>query len=220
MSTQTKAPPASLEGLSDKELQAELERRKKERKASQARAKKEYLKDKEDFLVQTTSKFHQLSSELTRLKHQTLSDANALYERMYELDGKEPKEVKSFTLKNEDDTLKVTVERQERFSFTDEAVIHIQAIQEIFKEKFAGRNKGLYEILNNILIRNSKGEYDPKLLAKARKQVRELGNQTLIEEFDKLDDCQRVVGSATYCRAYMKNEKGQWQDINVQFSSL
>lgn len=216
MSTKTKA----LDELSDKELQAELARREKARKAAEAKAKSDFQKDKEDFLVQTTRKFESISSELTRLKHFTIREANALFERMYEVDGKTPKEVKSFTLKSDDDTLKVEVERQERFSFTDEAIIHIQAIRDIFKEKFAERNKGFYEILDNILIRNSKGEYDPKLLAKARVQVKKLGDNALIEEFDKLEDCQRVVGSATYARAYKKNDQGRWEDIKIQFSSL
>src|SRR5690606_9528184 len=103
---------------------------------------------------------------------------------------------------NEDDTLKVVVDRQERFEFTEEAMVHINAIKDIFKNKFADRNKGLYNILEGLLIKGSKGEYDPKLLAKARKQVRELGDDNLIAEFDKLDDCQRVTGTASYCRLY------------------
>lgn len=217
MSTQT---PTDLATLSDKELQAELARREKARKAEAEKAKKDYLKDKEDFLEATVSKFSHLSNELLHLKHQTISAANELFDRMYEVDGKEPKEVKTFTLKSDDDTLKVEVERQERFTFTDEAVVHIGAIQDIFKAKFADRNKGLYEILDALLIKNTKGEYDAKLLAKARQQVRKLGDVALIEEFDKLQDCQRVVGTSTYCRAYRKDAHGKWEDVKIQFSSL
>lgn len=208
-----------LSTLSEKDLQAELKRRSitKEREASKAR--KEYKADKEDFTKITANKFLQLQSELKTLKDYTIAQANNLYNRMYELNGKEPKEQKSLSIKNADATIKVTVDRQDKFEFTDEAVVHINAIKDIFKEKFAARNRGLYNLLDSLLIKNSKMDYDPKLLAKARRQVRELGDDNLIAEFDKLDECQKVVGTAQYCRVHVKSDKG-WKDVTLNFSSL
>lgn len=209
-----------LEQLSEQELQAELERRAKAKKDAEAKAKKEYEADKEAYLDHQASKFQQLHNELKELKAYSIKEANKLYDRMYEVNGKEPKEVNSFSLKNRADTIKVTVDRQERFEFTDEAMVHINAIRDIFKNKFAERNKGLYNILDGLLIKNSKMEYDPKLLAKARRQVRELGDQNLIEEFDKLDECQKVTGSSLYCRLHVRDSKNKWKDVSLQFSSL
>ena len=40
------------------------------------------------------------------------------------------------------------------------------------------------------------------------------------DEIEKLDSCQRVVGSSLYCRFYEKNERNKWQDISLNFSSL
>jgi len=210
----------NLETLSEKELQAELERRAKAKKEAETKAKKQYEADKEAFLEHSASKFRQLHHEMAELKEYSIAEANKLYERMYEIAGKVPKEVNSFSLKNKADTIKVTVDRQERFEFTEEAMVHIQSIREIFKNKFAERNKGLYNILDGLLIKNSKMEYDPKLLAKARRQVRELGDQNLIDEFDKLDECQKVTGSSLYCRLHIKDDKNKWKDVSLQFSSL
>ena len=50
------------------------------------------------------------------------------------------------------------------------------------------------------------GEFDPKLLYKAKKEAKELGEQSIIDEIEKLDSCQRVVGSSLYCRFYEKNK--------------
>lgn len=208
-----------LSTLSADELKAELERRNQAEKAEREKQREDFKKDKNDFLKQTASKFKHLNRELKNVKEYTTAGANDLYERMYRMNDKEPKDTKSFSLKNEDDTLKVVVDRQERFEFTEEAMVHINAIKDIFKEKFANRNKGLYSILDGLLIKGSKGEYDPKLLAKARKQVRELGDENLIAEFDKLDDCQRITGTASYCRLYTR-ENGKWQDVTLQFSAL
>ena len=136
----------------------------------------------------------------------------------YELEGKPTKEAKSFELKN--DKIKIIVESQDRFDFNDEAIVHINAIKDIFREKFENRNKGFYNLLESILIKNAKGEYDVKILTKARKQVRELGDDKLIEEFDKLNDCLIVVGSTKYVRVYTLDEKNKWKDISLNFSSL
>lgn len=205
--------------LSAADLKAELERREKEEKQNRIAARNQFEADKNNFAQFTSSKFLQLHSELQELKEYTITEANKLYNRMYEINDRDPKETKSFTLKNSDDTIKVTVERQERFEFTEEAAVHINAIKEIFKQKFEARHKGMYNLLDSLLIK-SKGEYDPKLLAKARRQVRELGDEALINEFDKLDDCQKVIGSAMYCRLHVRDAKGKWDDVSLQFSSL
>jgi len=220
MSTQTETPTLDLATLSEKELEAEIARRKQAKKESQEKAEKLYFNDKESFLDHTASKFTQIHNEMKELKEYSIAEANKLYERMYTIEGKTPKEVNSFSLKNRADTIKVTVDRQEKFEFTDEAMVHITAIREIFKEKFEARNKGLYNILDGLLIKNTKMEYDPKLLAKARRQVRELGDDNLINEFDKLDECQQVSGSSLYCRLHVRDAKGKWKDVSLQFSSL
>lgn len=216
MSTQT----PDLSKLSAADLKAELEKREKETKAKAEAERKAYEKDNEDFLSQTMSKFQQLRSELKELKEYTIKEANKLYHRMYEINDKEAPEVNTFSRISNDQKLKITVDRQDKMKFTDEASVHINAIKDIFKDKFEDRNKGMYKILDGLLIKGSKGEYDPKLLAKARRQVRELGDENLIAEFDKLDGCQIVEGTSLYCRAYIKNEHGKWEDVSLNFSSL
>lgn len=209
-----------LSQLSASDLEAEIKRRKEAEKKEKAAQKKQFETDKEDFVKHTASKFTYLNKELKQLKDLVITQANELYERMYELNDREPKAAKSFSLKNHADTIRVTVERQERFEFNEEAIVHINAIKDTFKKKFANRNKGFYNILERILIKNSKQEYDPKLLAKARREVRELGDENLISEFDKLDECQKITGSQMYCRVHVKNDKNKWEDVSLQFSSL
>ena len=182
--------------------------------------RKAYEGDNEDFITQTVSKFQQMHNELQQLKNYTIKEANALYIRMYQLEDKEPKEVKTFSRVNKEGNMKVTVDMQERFAFTDEAEVHLNTIQEIFKDKFEDRNKGFYKLFEKVMMRNNKGEFDPKLLAKARTEVKALGNEELITEFDKLDDCQTVIGSSLYCRVYVRDEKNKWKDVSLNFSSL
>jgi len=206
--------------LSKDELRAALKKVEAEENAKALQARKAYEKDNEDFINQSVNKARHLHNELKEFKDYTIREANKLYARMYDLQGKEPKDQKQFSRISDDGNMKVTVDMQEKFIFTDDAEVHLSAIQDILKDKFEARNKGFYKFFERVMMRNGKGEFDPKLLYKAKKEARELGEQSLIDELDKLDECQRVVGTSLYCRFYIKNDKNKWQDITLNFSSL
>lgn len=209
-----------LSSLTAAELKKELERREQHEKQEKEKAYKSYLSKKEFFVTNMLAQFSRLHKELSDLKEAVITESINLNNEMYIVKGKTPKDTKSFSIENENHTLKIDVENQERFKFTEEATVHIHSIKEIFKKKFESRNKGFYSLLDGLLLKGNKGEYDPKLLAKVRIQVNKLGDEELTTEFAELEKCQRVVGSATYCRAYKKDDKGHWQNINLQFSSL
>ncbi len=201
---------------------AELEQYLKEKKALENRQmldrKKAHDLDKENFLQEMLEKFNDAKDILVSLKTDAIVHSENFNKLKYELEGKQLKDAKSFELKNE--TIKIVVESQDRFDFNDSAIVHINAIRDIFREKFEARNKGFYNLLDGILMKNSKGEYDAKLLTKARRQAKELGDDKLMIEFDKLNDCLVVVGSAKYIRVYTKDEKNRWTDISLNFSSI
>lgn len=207
-----------LEKLSTTELEKFLQQRKSEEKQQSEKKRQAYLKNKEKFLTEVNDFFSITRSTLQEFKKRALETADQLNKNKYEIEGKQAREAKSFELKN--DSIKIVVETQERFDFTDDAIVHITAIKDIFQNKFEGRNKGFYSLLDGLLLRNSKGEYDPKLLIKIRKQARELEDETLIAEVDKLYDCQVVTGTAKYLRVYQKDKTNRWKDISLNFSSL
>ncbi|MFY8187521.1 MAG: DUF3164 family protein [Flavobacterium sp.] len=204
--------------MSASEIEQILKLKKAEETQQAAKRKKAYETDKENFLNEVLNRFTEVNGILTTLKNESIVHSENFNKLKYELEGKEMKEAKSFELKNE--KIKIVVEAQERFDFNDEAIVHINAIKDIFREKFENRNKGFYNLLDGILMKNTKGEYDAKLLTKARKQVRELGDENLMNEFDKLNDCMMVVGSSKYVRVYTKDDKNRWKDISLNFSSL
>lgn len=200
------------------EIEAFLKEKKAEEIKKQETRKKSYDSDKESFLTEVSTRFKEVQGILSTLKTETITHSENFNSLKYELEGKAVKEAKSFELKN--DHVKIIVENQERFDFNDTAIVHINAIKDIFREKFEARNKGFYNLLDGILMKNSKGEYDAKLLNKARRQAKELGDEALMTEFDKLNDCLVVVGTAKYVRVYLKDDKNRWKDVSLSFSSL
>ena len=200
------------------EIEAFLKEKKAYENRKQIDRKKVYDLDKENFLNEVSSKFKEVQGILLSLKNDTITHSENFNALKYELEGKAVKDAKSFEIKN--DNVKIIVENQERFDFNDTAIVHINAIKDIFREKFEARNKGFYNLLDGILMKNTKGEYDAKLLTKARRQVKELGDEALMIEFDKLNDCLIVVGTSKYVRVYLKDDKNHWKDVSLSFSSL
>lgn len=210
-----------LSGVSVTALREALAEKEREEKALKQSQRQQYQDEKEAFIRALAEAFSKQSEQLKQLKEKVILGSRQLYEKMYEINDKKPKDgQRSFSIKSADNRFKVVVENQERFEFSEEAQVHITAIKDIFKAKFEMRNKGFYALLDSILMRNAKGDYDAKLLAKARVQVKKLEDETLIAEFDKLQDCMRVVGTSTYARVYEKNSQDKWCEISLNFSSL
>lgn len=220
MERQTEPKVMDITKMNPEQIKAYLADQESQEKAKKEKEYKGFINDQDDFIETAVTSFKTSHNELKQLKAFTIDRATQLYQKMWTLKGKMPKDVKSFQLVDKANKLKIVIERAERFKFTEEATVHIHSIKDIFKSKFEERNKGFYAVLDGILMRNSKGEYDAKLLAKARQQIKKLGDPQLIKEFEALEQCQMVESTATYARAYFKNESGKWEDINVQFSSL
>lgn len=208
----------SIEDLSAAEIKEILKKKEAAKVKQQEQRKKAYDNDKEAFLNEVLNRFTDARNILVTLKNETITHSENFNGLKYELEGKEVKEAKSFELKN--NTIKIVVENQDRFDFNDQSVVHITAIKDILKAKFEGRNKGMYDLLDSVLMKNSKGDYDAKLLTKARRKAREIGDEALMTEFDKLNDCLVVVGTAKYCRVYTKDDKNRWKDVSLNFSSI
>ena len=210
----------SVNDLTSDELQLVMDHKSKEKKSQFEKAKADYETSKNEFIRDIAGAFKEQAEVLKGIKERAIGKADELKTQLYKMNGKEPADSKSFAIKDDKDEFKLVVESQEKFEYTEEAMVHITAIKEIFKTKFEGRNKGFYNLLDKILMRNTKGDYDPKLLAKAKKEARELGDDNLIEEFEKLNDCMNVVGTSIYCRVYEKDEKKKWKDISLNFSAI
>lgn len=209
-----------LSSLSASEMRAELERREAAEKKEKEAVIKQFETDKETFVNDTVSEFKRLREVLKTVKHTAILNGKKLHDRMWEVYGKEAKEQKQFTLTNKKKTAKIVVDNSEKMGFSEESVVAIQAIKDFFKGKFENRSKLIYSLLDALLIKNSAGDYDPKLLTKLRDQVKEINDPELSKHYQLLVDSQVVTGTALYLRVYEVNKNGKMRDIVIQFSAL
>lgn len=207
--------------LSVEQLEAILAEKKQADIEAEENRKKELILEENRLVNSIVDEYKVQNENLKALKELQAESILSHNKKMYESLGKEPKEGKQITLATEDGNRKVELVYADLLSFNSEASVHIEAIKDLLKEKFKDVEPGYYDFVDGILVKNSKGDYDAKLLTKARQKAAKIPNSiALLEEFDKLEKCRIVVGQSRYVRAYQKDENNKWQNITLNFSSL
>lgn len=206
--------------LSSKDLIALAEQKKMEEIANDFEVKQEFEKEGDlliDSIVDEHIKLNETLKTFKDLKSEAVLNYN---KKAYEINGKEYKESKSFKITHSSGKRKVMMEMKDKLDFNSEAIVHINTIKDLISEKFSGLEEGLYDFVDSILVKNKEGDYDPNLLAKAKRKAAKLKSPQLMQEFDKLENCRITVGVSRYIRAYEKDENGKFQDISLNYSSL
>lgn len=206
--------------LSTQELEQLLAKRKEAETAELRKKQKTYVDKKEAFIKKTITSFCEAAQFLKSLKSESITDGNTLHKEMYEVFNKAEKHQKSFSLISEDGIYKVEISTHDFQTFNEQSEVHLNSIKEIMEEKFAIRNKGVYAILNDIMMKNKKGDYDETLVVKLNKHRQTVNDERFNFALDELAKCFQTYNSATYVRAFKKNDANQWKAINIQFSSL
>lgn len=208
--------------MSTADLQAELNARKSAEKAEADKQLRQYEADRELFIQEMVLHFEELSSRLKALKKRAVETASDLQERSYTVLGRKrkDKEVDQFTLLSKDGKLKLVMDRQYRGEYDETGLVAIGTIREVMREKFEGRNKTLYIIVDSILMKNRKGDYDERLVSKLSKHEQDVNDPRFSEALAQLRRAYRTTTSQTYIRVYRQNEAGRWEDISVAFSAM
>jgi hypothetical protein len=205
--------------MTTSELEQLLNQKRQEEFEKQQKADAEYEKQG-DLLVNSIVDYHiEKRAELIAYKELQTENLYAHIKQAYTKNGKELKEQKTYTEYSNNKKRKVQVIESDKLDFSIEANVHIDSIKEILKEKFKGQDD-LYDFVDSILTKNKDGDYSPQLLSKAKRKAKKLNDMQLVEEFEKLENCQIVVGISRYMRAYEKDKNGKFQAISINFSSL
>lgn len=211
----------AIEEYSLEELKAQLKKKENAQKAEQAKKERLYQNERDSYVTDAVAAMKELSEKMSEFKHLAIQKGNELHRQMFDIFNKQEKDLKQFSLISKDGLSKIIIERQERQELDETAIVAIEAIKDVFKRKFSGRNQTMYKILDGILMKNRKGDYDERLVAKLRKYEQDIDDVEFSEALDRLSASYNVIGSATYLRAYTFNvELNRWDDIPMQFSSL
>lgn len=217
-----------MNNVSDKKLNRKEQLRQElaQIEASEKRAleqkQKAYVNKKDAFVTTMVKQFIANQEQLKLLKDNVFTQGLEIHQELYEVFQREPKEnQKSFSIQSEDKLSKIILENAERLVFDEKAEVGIDLMHDVLKKKFETRNKGMYQIIDKLLSRNSQGDYDPKLLVKLRQFEADVNEPDFTRAIDILTEAQVVDSTSLYVRAYTRvNITSKWKDISLQFSSL
>lgn len=204
---------------------AQLAKLAKEAKAKEqaenAAKRKEYDKLRDTYIDTVFGKMQELSEQLNGFKSESVKLGIELHTKMYEAYGRIPKDgIYSYTLTSADGMRKVMIERQWRCEYDETAEVAIGKIKEVLHDKFANRNNAMYGMLERVLLRNNKGDYDERLVAKLRAEEDKVNDPRFGEALTMLAQAYKPTTSQTYIRAYRKDDAGKWHDITMNWSRM
>lgn len=204
------------------QMRKELKEKEAAFKAQRAGAVKEYEATRDKYIDTVFGKMAELSEVLREFKTESVKLGLELHDKMYEVFGREKRDgMDSYTLTSADGLRKVMIERQWRCEYNETSLVAIDTIRTVLREKFEGRNKAMYSIIDAILMRNNKGDYDERLVARLRKHEEAVGDQRFSEALDILAKAYQPTTSQTYIRAYRRDTgNGKWVDITMNWSSM
>lgn len=212
---------SSVETMSAAELKAALKKKQADEKAAKANAKKGYDQLRDSYIETVFSKMEELSAQLRDFKGESVKLGIELHTKMYQTLGREPKDgIDSYTLTSADGLRRVSIERQWRCEYDETSTVAIDTIKAVLRDKFEGRNKSMYRIIDDILSKNGTGDYDERLVARLRKHEEAVDDKRFSEALDILAKAYKPTTSQMYIRAYRREPGGKWRDVVMNWSAM
>lgn len=211
----------NLDKVSTAELAAALKKKRKAERSQREEKVATYKRLRDTYLNTVFGKMEELSPTLIEFKSESVKLGLEMHALMYEVYDREKRELDNYTIADDDGLRKVVVERHHVCQYDETAEVAVGIIQQVMKDRFSGRNKGMYNILNDLLIKNDAGDYDEKMVAKLRKHQEEVNDPRFIEALDLLAAAYKPVGSRMYIRAYSRPTKaGKWREKVMNWSAM
>lgn len=201
------------QGFSPEEIQAvEKVRRAKERSAY------------EDLREQTINESIQ---ELKELQEKTMLVKKTIFERMIAFSetaneyGRIPKDTqKNHTLTSADGEYQVKYVYHVRKEFDERAKSAEVLLKRFISEYVAAKAPQVVRLIEALLERNKKGDYDVNLINRLYTMENEYDHEDWKNAISLFKESYREVKTATYVNGYQRDASGKYISIDVNFSSL
>jgi hypothetical protein len=160
-----------------------------------------------------------VSAKLKALHDQIRLAENAIYEAS-KAEGKTLTKKGSFTWYNFDKSIRIEVNNNDTVKF-DEAMIAAarERLDEFIKDNTSGTDDIVRQLINSA-FHSGKGGLDTKKVLGLLKWRSKIKDGRFQEALNLISESQNIDSSKKYYRVWVKDEQGQYQNINLQFSNI
>jgi len=198
------------------ELKAKLaEAEAKEREAKERkRSDYEYLKN--ETILSLVNKSKHLSNEMKAFKEEAFDDMQTLYSMLQEYSSRHADGKGNFRV--EHNNFRISYKRQGKASFDERSHQAEKHIIDFVNSKF--ENDVDTKDLVMSLLERKKGELDINLVQKLYAMENRFQDENWKRGIELLKESYSYSHSKDYIGFEERNEKGEWQNINLQFSNI
>lgn len=212
--------PIDLSNCSPEELEAALAKSRKKAAKKREAEKLAYEEARDDDMAEIIKEARELSGRLFVLKQLCHAKMEKQEEALKNYGSIKKSSKGGFTLKNSDDSYRITRRRDTKPSWDERSEKAIELLKDFLLDTVKKRDVKLYEILMSFLEKNAKGDLEYSRV------------MDLIKHEDKFDDARWHEGLqlikesySNHLRAYgydfkVKKASGDFERIVLNFSSL
>jgi hypothetical protein len=160
-----------------------------------------------------------IHNDLSQFKETIEQEAADLYDAfLKENEGKEGKGNKMFY--NFDRSIKIEVSINENISFDENTIGLAKAkLDEFLTKNTVGIDAMIKELVLSA-FETSKGKMDAKKVLSLKRHTSRVNDAVFTEAVNLIDKSIRRTSSKTYFRVWVKDGGGQYQNIDLNFSSI
>lgn len=208
--------PIDLSQLSPEELQAELDRRNADIIAGKQRQRKAYEDLKEQTIISLCTGALTINETLKAFKLKAFEDMQTIYEMLKEYSSRHADGKGNFRI--EHGNYRVSYKRQGKPTFDERSHQAEKHIIDFVNSKF--ENDVDTKDLVMSLLERKKGELDINLVQKLYAMEDRFQDENWKRGIELLKESYSFSHSKDYIGFEVKNDKGEWLPINLQFSNI
>ena len=174
-------------------------------------------KEREKIVKKYIDKALHLNAQLIVFKKDMVDDCDAFIERMFDAASVKKEGKGNYSLTSFDKELKIEINVQDRIEFDDTIQIAHAKIKEYLTEITLGANSDIQVIVNSA-FQTSKGKMDVKKVLSLFEL--KITNPKWIEAMELIQKSISHNNSKRYARLWKKDGNGEYQVIELNFSSL
>lgn len=205
-----------LSQLSPEELQAELDRRNADIIAGKQRQRKAYEDLKEQTIISLCTGALTINETLKAFKLKAFEDMQTIYEMLKEYSSRHADGKGNFRI--EHGNYRVSYKRQGKPTFDERSHQAEKHIIDFVNSKF--KNDVDTKDLVMSLLERKKGELDINLVQKLYAMEDRFQDENWKRGIELLKESYSFSHSKDYIGFEVKNDKGEWLPINLQFSNI
>lgn len=202
--------------LTDEQFAAEMKRREEIKQKEAEKQLKAYESLKTDGVITLCNIAKGINSDLKDFKIQAFEVMTTLYEMLKEYSSRHADGKGNFKLEVEN--FRVTYRRQGKPTFDERADQAEKHIIDFVNNKFAN-DEDTKDLIMSLLERK-KGDLDINLIQKLYAMENRFADDNWKKGIALLKESYKYSHSKDYISFEERNEKGEWQNINLQFSNI